>query len=243
MKKIVLSAILLAILLGCSSVKVSKTMPVDIKMQKGYEYFNNENYKKAQPFFMDVAFERNSSFTAEAQMRVADCYFFQEKYADARFEYQELIRLFKDYKDIDLAYFNIAVCYYNESLAPAYTQEETQSAIDAFNVFIERFPFSSHKQEAFDYLQKCYTKLLEKTYENGYTYYKMSDYSAALMYFDEIISLGNTSEIDKLSLYYSAKIYLKRKDLLNAQKTADILQKRYPEAKQTTVILQKLSKR
>jgi outer membrane assembly lipoprotein YfiO len=242
MKKILLFALVLALLAGCSSVKITKTMPVDAKMQKGNEYFAMEKYNKALPYFMDVAFERNSNFTAEAQMRVADCYFLQEKYADARFEYEELIRLFKDYKEIDRAYFNIGICYYNESLEPHYTQEETQSAIDAFNVFIERFPFSTYKQDAFSYLEKCYTKLLEKKYHNGYAYYKMYDYSAALLYFDEIIALGNTSEIDKLSLYYSTKIFLKRQDLLNAQKYADILQERYPQAEETAKILKQLNK-
>jgi Tfp pilus assembly protein PilF len=70
----------------------------------------------------------------------------------------------------------------------------------------------------------------------------MYDYSAALLYFDEIIALGNTSEIDKLSLYYSTKIFLKRQDLLNAQKYADILQERYPQAEETAKILKQLNK-
>ncbi len=241
MKKIILFGIFI-ILVGCSENRLTKDMPVERKMEIGNEYFEKEKYHKAIPYFTDIAFERNSAYTAEAQLKLADCYFNQNKFMEARFEYEELIRLFHDHKEVSKAFFQIGVCYFNESLNPHYTQEETESAISAFETFVEKFPFDEKKKEAIDYIQECQYKLLEKKYYNGYAYYKLSDYSAALMYFDEITELGNIDEIDKMSLYYSAKIYITRKDKENAVSTAGRLTERYPGSKETEKINRLLQK-
>lgn len=82
-----------------------------------------------------------------------------------------------------------------------------------------------------------------KKYYNGYAYYKLFDYSGALMYFDEIIKLGNNNEPDRMSLYYATKIYLARKEVENAETTGQKLINRYPqseEAKRITSALEKM---
>jgi outer membrane protein assembly factor BamD len=212
-------------------------------MELADEYFAKKKYHKAIPYYTDVAFERNSSYTAEAQMKLADCYFNQNKFAEARFEYEEMIRLFKDAKDINRAYFQVGVCFWEDSLSPHYTQEETREAINAFQTFLEKFPFDERKQEAIDYIQKCQKKLIKKKYYNGYAYYKLSDYPAAFMYFDEIIELGNIGEVDKLSLYYEARMYIVRKDKNNAMRIAESLNERYPDSKEAIKINKLIGKK
>jgi len=242
-KKILILIIVLLVLFGCSGNKMLKTMPVEKKMEIANGLFEKGKYSKAIPYYSEVVFERNSVLTPVAQMKLADCYFNQHKFLEARFEYGELIRLFTDYKDIGRAYFQLGVCYYNETLSPHYTQEETHRAISSFETFIEKFPFDSLKKEAIDYIQLCRYKLLMKKYYNGYAYYKLFDYSGALMYFDEIIKLGNNNEPDRMSLYYATKIYLARKDVDNAKTTGQKLINRYPqteEAKKITSALEKM---
>ncbi|MFO7895590.1 MAG: outer membrane protein assembly factor BamD [Candidatus Cloacimonadales bacterium] len=236
MKKIILMMSLLLLFVACSKYKLTDEMPASRKMEIAKEYFEDGKYNKAIPFLQQIAFERSSAYTAEAQMLLADSYFAQNKFTEARFEYQELIRLFKDYSRIGEAYFQIGVCYYEESLAAHYTQEETQLAIDAFETFINRFPFSQQKQEAIDYISQLNYKLLEKKYLNGYAYYKMFDYSAALLYFDEVIELGNKNELDRLSLYYAARIYAERENLEELNRIYQRLLTRYPESEETAKI-------
>jgi len=241
-KKFIFAVIAVIVLAGCAGNKLDKMMPVEKKMQIADDYFEKGKYHKAIPYYTDVAFERNSSFTTKAQMKLADCYFYQDKFIEARYEYEELIRLFHDAEDINMAYFKIGVCYWEESLNPHYTQDETESAIRAFETFIEKFPFDEKKVEAIEYIQKCHYKLLEKKLNNGYAYFKMFDYSAALMYFDEITELGNINDVDRKALYYSARIYIDRQDKENAVKMIDKLNTRYPESKETAKI-NKLAKK
>ena len=241
-KKTLFLIIVLLILLGCGSNKISKTMPVEKKMEIANELLESEKYNKAIPYYTAVVFERNSVYTPIAQMKLSDCYFNQNKFTEARFEYQELIRLFSDYKDIGRAYFQLGICYFNETQSPHYTQEETYRAISAFETFIEKFPFDSLKKEAIDYIQQCRYKLLMKSYYNGLAYYKLYDYSAALMYFDEIIELGNSNEPDRMSLYYATKIYLERDDFEKAKLTGQKLISRYPQTKEAEKITSELEK-
>lgn len=236
MKKIAILVLLVATIFGCSNNKLKKQMPAEQKLQIAKTFIEKNKHHKAIPYLQQIAFERNSGYTTEAQMLLAESYFAQNKFTEARFEYEELIRLFSDYSRVGEAYFNIGVCYFEESLASHYTQEETDLAIDAFQTFLSKFPFSKQKKEAIEYIKMCNQKLLEKRYFNGYAYYKMFDYSAALMYFDEIIELGNNDELDLNSLYYSAKIYAERKDQKNLNSTFERLQARYPESDQVAKI-------
>lgn len=232
MKKFVALIVVSVVLFSCFNNQLVNELSVEKKMEIGNEFFQKEKYHKAIPYYQDIAFERNSNYTSEAQLKLADCYFYQGKYSEARFEYEEMIRLFNEYENIDQAYFKIGVCHFNESLPSQYSQIETKKAINAFEDFIEKFPFDKKKKDALDYIQKCHLKLLEKKYYNGYTYFKMYDYSAALMYFNEIIELGNVNEPDKLSLYYSTKIYISRNNIEKAKETAKELMEKYPGSKQ-----------
>lgn len=242
-KKIFALVLIAVVLASCSSNKINKQLPVAKKMELADEFFARKKYHKAIPYYTDVAFERNSTYTADAQMKLADCYFLQNKFTEARFEYEEMIRLFSDARDISRAYFQVGVCYFEDSLSPHYTQEETRNAITAFTTFIEKFPFDERKQEAIEYIQKCQKKLIKKKYYNGYTYYKMNDYPAAFMYFDEIIELGNLNEIDKMSLYYEARMYIVRKDRNNTERIAEALNARYPDSKETAKINKLIKKK
>lgn len=213
---------------ACSGHKALEDMTAEEKMQTGDAYYAEEDWTNAIEYYQEVVFERNAAFTAEAQMKLGNCYFFDGQYADAIIEYEELIRLFPDYRDIEPAYFNIAVSWWEESLPAQYDQEETNRAIDAFQIFLEKFPNSERKSEARDYLDKCARKLREKAFHSGYIYYMTWDYPAALMYFDEIISYGAGDEFERKSLFYSAKIHLERDEIEKARFFIELLVDDFP---------------
>ncbi len=229
---LVSAALLLLALFACSENALMKSMSVNEKMDRGNALYEQGKWRKAAPYFQEVVFERRTAFTNEAQFKLAECYFNQEKWSDARYEYEELIRLFPDYSDIAIAYYRLAQCWFEESLSFHYTQDETVSAIDAFRVFIERFPDNGHVAEAQDFIVKAQYKLLQKSYMNGYIYYRTYDYSAALLYFDEVRAAALNDPIDCKSLYYSAKIHLYRKDYEKAQPVIAELVARYPQSRE-----------
>ncbi len=227
---ILLPLILLAI--GACS-QNANYLSTDQKLAKADELYARHKYSRAAELYSDVYFERSSAGSAHALLRQGDCYFEINKFTDARKAYQEFISVFPNNDQVSTAYFRNALCLYKESLPAQYDQTETEHSIDAFREFITRFPGDNRIQEAVSYIQKAQYKLIEKKYLTGFIYYKMKDYSSALMYFDEVTALGNTDHLDRKSLYYSAKLL--RAQGLGEQAAAKFnqLKTKYPGSQET----------
>jgi outer membrane protein assembly factor BamD len=219
------------ILVGCAQNQT--LMTAEQKLKKADELFAARKYARAAELYEDVYFERASGYTAYALMREADSYFRINKFTEARTAYQEFTDSFPNHADVSTAHFRIGVCLYEESLPPQYDQTETLQCIDTFRKFVEKFPNDPRYQDAIDYVRKAQYKLIEKKYLTGYIEYKMKDYSAALMYFDEVTELGNSDRLDRLSLFYSTKIYRKQDLDDKAKDSYDRLKAKYPGSKET----------
>ncbi|MDY0151434.1 MAG: outer membrane protein assembly factor BamD [Candidatus Cloacimonas sp.] len=225
--------ILFILLLGFTACSKNKTqLTTEARLKTADELFGRGKYARAALLYDEISFERKSASTAHATLRQADCYFEINKFGDAKSKYEQFIGSFPDHQDVSSAYYKIGVCLYEESLPPQYDQNETIECIEAFRLFIEKFPSDKRYTNALDYIRKSQYKLLEKTYLTGYIYYKMKDYSAALMYFEEIITLGNTDSLDRKSLYYSAKLHLHQKNREKARSSYDSLLERYAGSKE-----------
>jgi outer membrane protein assembly factor BamD len=229
---------MLIILLFSACSKNKAELTTEQKLALADEQYARGKYSKAAILYDEISFERKSAATAYATLRLADSYFAMNKFTDARLKYQQFIDGFPDHTNAADAYFRIALCYFEESLKPPYDQTETVAAIETFGIFLERFPKDSRYERSLEYIRRAQYKLIEKKYENGYIYYKMKDYSAALMYFDEVIALGNTDALDRKSLYYSAKLHLHQKNHEAANAAYTRLKSRYPGSKEA----QKLEK-
>ncbi|MBP7562777.1 MAG: outer membrane protein assembly factor BamD [Candidatus Cloacimonetes bacterium] len=242
MKALLIALIALFVLIGCSANKGLNTTPASEKWDKAETFYQKKKYEKAIPLYEQLVLERNSVYTADAQFKLAESYFYSKKYVEAVTEYQLLLSLFPDYKDISSAQFMIGVAYYKQGLNPHYTQDETNKSIDAFQVFIDKYPWDKRRSDAYDYIQKCQRKLLEKKYLAGYIYYKIDDYSSALLYLDEIIALNNKDELELKSLYYSGLIHYERHESDKLYEIQERLRQDFPESKELQKIIRKTVK-
>ncbi len=224
--------ILLVVLLLTACAQNQVTLTTEEKLAKADELFERGKYTRAAELYGDVYFERQSASSARALMRQADCYFKLNRFADARVSYQEFSESFPTHPEVGTAVFRYAVCLYEEALGPQYDQTETLQAIDAFRRFIDKYPTSERYPDALGYIQKAQLKLIEKKFLTGYIYYKMKDYSSALMYFREVTDLGNTDRLDRESRYYSALLLHKQKLADQARAEYDKLVEKYPASKE-----------
>ncbi|MFA7055975.1 MAG: outer membrane protein assembly factor BamD [Candidatus Cloacimonadales bacterium] len=239
MKKLVLLLVTLLALIGCSN-NLYEKLPDTERYKIANNYFDKGKYKRAIPIYESIVSYKTSGITSDAQAKLAESYYLMGQYENARLEYQFLMRYSSSLKDLEIAYFRIGECFWKTSEPAGYTQDETEAAISAMEEYLVRYPTGQYRLEANAIIKKAEEKLLEKTYLNGYTYFMLSDYPAALLYFDEVLAEGTKSEIDLKSAYYCAIIFYEQKNFERTDSFKQYMQLSYPDAKLTKKISKKL---
>jgi outer membrane assembly lipoprotein YfiO len=235
MKYQIVYILILLILLapGCARNRKSlANVPSEVKWQRAEAYFAKKKYHKAVPFYEQLVFERSSIYTADAQFKLGDCHFHRRKFADAIFEYSEFMRLFPDHVRAPDAQFQIGLAYTRLSMPPHFDQTESERAIDIFTIFSEKFPLDPRVSEAYAHIAVMQMRLITKTYQNGYIYYKMKDYPAAQLYLNEIIALGNRDDLERKAAFYNALIHIDRRESVEATRFIEHLRTHYPDSRE-----------
>ena len=67
-------------------------------------------------------------------------------------------------------------------------QVNTQKAIEVFQAFVDRYPKSANVPIANTKIDELRSKLRKKAYESAYLYYKIGEYHAAAVSFDNFLN-------------------------------------------------------
>jgi outer membrane protein assembly factor BamD len=79
-------------------------------------------------------------------------------------------------------------CYYKLADPWYLDQAYTKKAIDRLQLFITRFPNSSHKEECLGYMTELRERLARKAFEQASLYYKIGYYKAAVQAFRNVLA-------------------------------------------------------
>ena len=96
-----------------------------------------------------------------------------------------------------------ALCYYYMAPPPERDQTMTSQAIIAITEFMSRYPNSENIGEFQDMLDDLTEKLMEKSYLNAYTYYKIGRYKAAIVAFKNAMKRYPDSPHTEQMMYYT----------------------------------------
>jgi outer membrane protein assembly factor BamD len=240
MKQIIF--LLLLVLTACAHTIPISEMSTKRKVQAADELMSRKKYRAAQEIYEKIVFEcKGDTLVKKAQYQLANCYYHQKLYENAVTEYEELLHFFPVSQYSADAEFKIGVCWYELSLSYHYDQEETKKAIKQFELFLKKYPDSAKSDKAANMLNQCKNKLLAKKYENGFIYYKMGYYNAALMYLNEIFDENINGEIDRKALVLAAKIYHKKRDKESLSKVLATAKQKYPNRPSIKIIEQLLA--
>jgi tetratricopeptide (TPR) repeat protein len=117
--------------------------------QIGYAYYRTQNYSKAQKLFDVVAGEKDQ-LGQVAAYQMADCYVRLDQKMYARNAFKVASEMDFDKEITEDALFNYAKLAYELSFDPFH------EAILAFEEYIEKYPSSTRKDEAYEFLLKVY---------------------------------------------------------------------------------------
>ena len=177
-KKGLFILLLMVVLTSCGEYqRLLKSRDPEEKYQAALQYFNQQQYVKAQTLLDDVtAYYRGSERSEDILAYLARCYMGQKSYDAATDYYQAYVRNYPKGKYATEAYFQVGHCLYLDSPDARLDQATTKKAIEAFEVFVELFPESPYAEQAYQEMAEMYDKLAYKELKSAQLYYNLGSY-------------------------------------------------------------------
>lgn len=180
--KILVFSVLTTILFSsCSEYqKVLKSSDYNYKYKKAVEYYEEEDYYRAQSLFDElVTIFKGSDKAEDVLYYYADCHYQQKDYILGAYYFENFAKTFPYSDKAEKAAYTAAYCYYLNSPRYNLDQADTYKAINAMQLYINKYPNSERVKEANEIIEKLRAKLEKKSYESAKLYVKLSDYQAA----------------------------------------------------------------
>lgn len=169
--------------IACSGYeKVVKSDDVDLKFSKAFYYYQKGDHVKAATLFDQLA-------PLTRGTRKADSVFFYQAmtqyklndYIISAHYFNTFVQTYGNSSFIEEAAYMEAYCYYMQSPRPELDQTSTLQAIDAFRLYMLRYPASSRITDCQRIIQELNEKLMEKAYLSAQLYYNLDDYRASVV--------------------------------------------------------------
>ena len=157
--------------------KILKSNDYELKLEKANEYYEEEDYYRAQALYEELlSIYKGTDKAEKIYYKFSYCYFNQKDYILAGYHFENFVSTYPNSKYAEECDFLSAYCYYLESPQPDLDQSNTRKAIDALQLFINKYPGS----------EKIRLKLETKSFNNAKLYYNLGEYKSA------VIALKNT---------------------------------------------------
>jgi outer membrane protein assembly factor BamD len=166
--------------------KIIKSDDVNLKFTKAFYFYNKGDYVKAGTLFDQLAPMIRGTRKADS------VYFYQamtqyklSDYIIAGHLFSNFVQMYGNSSLIQEAAYMEAYCYYMQSPRPELDQTSTSQALDAFRLYMIRYPISPRIVDCKRIIDELTEKLMEKAYLASQLYYNLDNYKAA------VISLSN----------------------------------------------------
>jgi outer membrane protein assembly factor BamD len=161
------------------------------KLEKAKEFYAKGSWQKAIGLFENVApYYKGSQEADNILYMIADSYYNNKMYLSAINYYKAYINNYPQGEFIIESRYMVGYCYYSMSPEAKLDQTETYNAIEAFETFLQLFPFSERSAEASKFLLEMTDKLAYKELLNVQLYYKLGNFQGN-NYLSAIITAEN----------------------------------------------------
>lgn len=168
--------------------KIRATGDVDQIYKKAFEYYEEEEYSKAQSLFELIINNLRGKVEAEkVYFYYSYTHYYLRRYVMASYYFGNFSSTFPNSPYREEADFMTA--YANYQLSPSYRLDQTYSskAIDQFQLFVNTYPTSERVAECNNLIDEMRRKLEKKAFAEGELYYDLSQYQAATQSFENLL--------------------------------------------------------
>jgi outer membrane protein assembly factor BamD len=172
------------------------------KYKQAEVYFNNGEYRKANRLLEQIVPKYRGKPQAQRIIFFfAESYFQTKSYYLAAYQFENFIKSFPKSDRVQEASFKAAKSYYFQSPRYSLDQEDTYTAIEKLQVFLNLYPNSEYADEANQMIAELQEKLEQKDFEIAKQYYTIRDYKAAIKANETFVSGFPGTKFREESLY------------------------------------------
>ena len=160
--------------------KILKSPDLNYKFDMAKKFYYEGTYYKAQPLLEElISAFRGSDRAEEIYYFYAYCDYHMSDFLVASFHFKNYATNFPTSPKVEEMDFMYAYCLYLESPNYSLDQYSTLKALEAFQLYINKYPNSTRVPESNRMMDLLRAKLEQKAYESAMLFYKMEDYRAS----------------------------------------------------------------
>ena len=196
--------IAIAALAGCSGYeRILKSKDNELKYSKALFYYNKNDFYRASMLLEQITpIYRGTNRADTVNFYYAYSQYGQGDYLLASTYFDGFRNNYPKSVFTEQAEYLYAYCFYLTSPRYELDQENTTLAIEAFQVFLSKYPNSKKAEESKKIIAELFNKLEEKAYKSAWLYYHTENYKAA------IVALDNSLKEFPNSKYREEQMFL-----------------------------------
>lgn len=179
----------LIILSSCSEyTKLLKNPNVQEKYTGAKKYYEEGEYDKALSLFDELGtIMRGTKESENIHFYIANCHFELKDYYFANYYYKNFAKTYPNSKRAEDAAFKSAYCSYLNSPKSSLDQSETEKALDEFQLFLNKYPYTDLKDSTNTMIDELRLKLERKAFDNAKLYYLTENYKSATVALENML--------------------------------------------------------
>jgi len=183
--------------------KLRKSTDITLKYRKAFDYYHVGDFVRAGQLFDDISYSyRGTNKQDTVEFYQAMSYFNQKDFLTASHYFSQHYKNSRQSPFAEECEYLTGYCYYMQSPRASLDQDNTNAAIEAFQVFLLRHSESQFAPDAEKYLAEMKDKLVDKSYLTAKLYYNLGQYKAS------IIALNNSLDDYPETKYREELMYL-----------------------------------
>jgi outer membrane protein assembly factor BamD len=177
---------LVILVASCSKFKrIQKSEDWRVRYEGGLSYYEKKDYYRASILFEDILpVVRGLPEGEKVEFYLAYCQYNEKTYLLAANQFKTFYETYGRSSLAEEAHFMYAYSLYTAAPAPNLDQAEGIEAMDAMQVFLNKYPDSKFTERAAEVITVSHDKLEKKGFENAKQYLTLRSYQAANIAFD-----------------------------------------------------------
>lgn len=183
--------LLVLILASCAHRGAIKVIPIysaGDEFERAKNLLDRKKYGDAATAFEQFTYNhQGSSLLPDAIYYQGESHFLDKNYSEAIAPFERVVTEYPGSSYADRAQYRLGLCYFKESPSWELDQDMTDKAIEAFKVFLIKYPQSPLVTEVNRMIAACQDKLAHKEYDAGRIYLTLKLQESARIYFKSTI--------------------------------------------------------